>query len=342
MRTKIFVGLSLTLGIGLFVALFFRLDLSSIFYYVQKVGWGFLGAYLVYALGTMFNTYAWQRIVDPALSKASYLDFWAAFWVGYSVNQLTPTANLGEVYRMAIIKRKVETSEVVVSLILLSFINTLVVQVFTFSSALIFLFIPGLPTQVIWPIFGVATAFFIPVIGFYLVIRLGLAEKVIWLIQKLPFVKFKDPNALTEKARSVDQRVRQFTKERPKDFLIAAASLSVVRLMQFLEVGVLLTPLISNQPWERILLLSVITQTLGQLLAWAATFIPSQIGIAEGGVYILFKWLGFNPVLGFSLAILRRARWVLAVGTGLIVGIWLGVRPSSQQDANNEANVKEE
>ena len=68
-----------------------------------------------------------------------------------------------------------------------------------------------------------------------------------------------------------------------------------------------------------------------QLITWVAGFVPGQIGLAEGAGALLYKFLGLDPITGFSLELVRRLRKVVAIAIGLLFGIVLGIRTGSSR-----------
>ena len=218
---------------------------------------------------------------------------------------------------------KVQGKELVASLITFNFLATIVTQAFTMLGPLVCLFLLDLPPKLILALFGVSVLFFIPVVAMYLALRFGVAGRVIRLVQKLPLVRLKDPEAWITRAQSIDRRIKEFPRKRPKAFTNSLIALSIVRVLQVVEVWILLLPLLPEKNATWILLLSMIVQTASQLIAWIMTFIPSQIGVAEGGSTLLFQMVGLDPVVGFSMELARRIRKLIGITIGLLIGWWL-------------------
>ncbi len=312
----------LLLGAALLTGLLVKLDFDEVKRHLIQVGWYFALAFFIFIVGLMLNAYGWKKIVDPRSSRARYRDFLAAFWVGYAINQVTPGASLGEVLKGTILKGRIDSDSLIASLISFNFLSTFVSQIFTLFGAALCLVALDLPTDVILVLFGLALIMFIPIGLLYLLLRWGIASRVVSLLAKIPFVKVRDPDALLAKARSVDKGIRELRSRRPGDFWIFIFSLIGVKLTQVLELFVLLIALIPGQGVAFLLLLSLLAQTATQLLCWAATFVPGQIGVAEGFSALLFKLLGLDPIRGFAMELVRRIRRLLCIGIGLAIGFW--------------------
>jgi len=324
----------LIFGIGLLVVLVVHLDFEQVGARLLDVGFYFPVAFLCYTLSNMSTTAAWREIIDPSSSNARYRDLLAAFWAGHAMNALTPGASLGEVLKGSIIQGKVHGEEIVASLVTLNFLNTLVIQIFTLAGPFVCLLLIDLPVDVMLVLFGVAVLFFVPVAIVYIMLRLGIAQRLVGLLARLPLVRLNDPESLLKRARSVDRRIREFRVTRPRDFARATLWLFLVRLLQVLEVWIILVALLPDHSLTWLLLLSVLTQTATQLLAWAMTFVPGQMGVAEGGAALLFKLLGLNPLTGLSMELVRRIRKILGIAIGLLIGIC--VQSGSSAISGNE------
>jgi len=329
--TRIVNIIFLLLGLGLLLGLLVRLDFEQVGSKIVQVGWFFAPIFLVYIAGLVLTTLAWKEIIDPTASRAQFRDLFTAFWTGHAINVLTPTGSAGEVLKGSIVKDKIDGEEVIASLITLNFMSTLVIQLFTLIGPILCIIFVDLPMKVVLAVFGIAALFFIPVALLYLLLRLGVAHRAIWLLSKLPLIKLKDPDMLLHKAKSIDRRITNFRKNRPNHFAMAILLLFGVRLTQALELWIILLVLLPDHNTLWLLLLSILTQTASQLIAWALTFIPGQVGVAEGGSALLFKLLGLDPLMGFSMELVRRIRKIIGVIIGLLIGFYVGLRPASKK-----------
>ena len=316
----------LALGVVLLAVLLFKLDLQQVGARLRLVGWAFLGVFGAHVLGLVVTAAGWQCMVDPARSRARFRDFLAAFWAGFSINALTPGAQLGAVLRMTILRDKVESEELIASLVMLSFFGYASTMALTLLAPLLCLALLDLPTRTVLVVFGIAVVFCVPMMLIYIFLRRGAAAATIRIIRKLPFVRFKDPERVAEKARAIDRSIRTFRKQRPRLFLYAVLWIAGARLCQVLEYAVLLPVLIPGRGLLWLGAVAFLTQASTQLLAWAMTFVPSQVGVAEANTTLLYQLLGLDPVVGLTIEIVRRIRTVLGVAIGLLIGWAVGVR----------------
>lgn len=64
-------------------------------------------------------------------------------------------------------------------------------------------------------------------------------------------------------------------------------------------------------------LVALLCQATGQVVGWTTSFVPLQVGTAEGGAHLLFKGLGLPPVLGVTLELARKARRLVFAAAGI-------------------------
>lgn len=314
----------LALGLSLLTVLLVKLDYTAVGARMAQVGWRFGLAFSAYVAGLVTTTAAWQQMVDPAHSKASFRELLVAFWAGHAINSVTPTGNLGEVYKGTALRGRIDGVELVASLIGFNFMSSFSMQIFVSFGPPLCLLLPEVPGRLTVLLFVAAALAYLPTILLYVLLRVGLADRAVRLVRRLPFVKLKDPEALLASAGEVDRRLREARRARPARFVRACGWFAAARVASVLEVWVLLVALMPDRPIVHLLLLATLTQTVSQLVAWVMTFIPSGIGVAEGSTALLYGILGLDPVVGFSMELLRRVRMLLGVSIGLALA-W-GVR----------------
>lgn len=59
-----------------------------------------------------------------------------------------------------------------------------------------------------------------------------------------------------------------------------------------------------------------------QLVIWLTPYVPYQAGTAEGGSYMLFSLVGFNPAHGVMLELVRKGRRLVFIVLGLTILGW--------------------
>lgn len=310
---------SLFLGFGfvLFVALLVRLDPREIGQQLARIGWMMIPAFLAYVCAQLLSTMTWKSCIEPGPSVPSYRDLLKVYWAGHAINAITPGGGLGEVLKVTLLRDKMDGKPLLASLILYNVINTSMVAVASVIGALVCVLWLDVPLVATLPLLAatvvIAFGLFIPLWW----VRRGALSSVLAFVQRLPFVSFRDPDAIIEKARRVDQLMSNFFRERPHDVLRAMLFASAVRVVQVVELWCYLEPLM---PGDNVILIAILAQTASTLTVWATAFIPSQVGTLEGGNAAIFKLAALDPVFGVTTVIARRVRTLLGVGIGLMLG----------------------
>ena len=310
-------ALFLGLGLLLFIALLARLDPQAILHKLARIGWMFVPAFLAYVSSQLLSTMTWRSCVPPNSSHASYWDLLKVFWAGHALNTMTPGGGMGEVLKASLLRGKVGGRPLVASLILYNAINSTSVAVAAVLGALICVLWLDAPLVATMPLLVVSL---IAVLGFFVLlwlVRRGSLSKALTVAQRLPFVSFRDPQAIADQARDVDQLMCQFFRERPGHVVRAALFSSGARIAQVIEMWCLLKPLVTE---GNVFLIALLTTTASTLITWVTAFVPGQVGTLEGGSAAIFQLAGLNPALGVTAIIARRLRTVLGVGIGLLLG----------------------
>jgi hypothetical protein len=103
----------------------------------------------------------------------------------------------------------------------------------------------------------------------------------------------------------------------PGQFKWAVATEVLGRIAATLEIAVILYGLGLGHDMARAFVIGNLTSVFTLLLF----FLPFEMGAKEGGTYLTFAWLGFDPKLGTSAALLSRVRELIwaAIGIGVLL-----------------------
>ncbi|MEM9069825.1 MAG: lysylphosphatidylglycerol synthase domain-containing protein [Myxococcota bacterium] len=325
----------LTLGVVLLGVLIWRLDASALLEQVLAAGWVVLPAFAAYIGSNLVSTLAWREAIPPA-HRVPFLTLFSAFSAGHAVN-VVAVGGAGTFVTGSLASRQTDGGEVMASLVSYSYLTMVSVFVFTLiGPALCFVWL-DLPLSLTGTLLGVSIALCVGAYLLRVLLRRGLVGGGLRLLQKLPFVRMKDPEALREKAEQVDARVRSFRGERPRAFRQLVLYLAAARMFQTAEAWFLLQGLFPDEPLGELALLALLVQSTAQLIGWTTTFIPGRVGVAEGGMALLFEFAGLDPATGLALGLLRRVRKIVGIGLGLALGAHLEASTPAPDDANQAA-----
>jgi uncharacterized protein (TIRG00374 family) len=317
----VFQAALLALGAGLLVILLAHMDIAAVGARVLLMGWLFPVALLVHLVGIVFMARGWHETIDPPSSRAGFGEVLSAYWTGHVINSLTPVRSLGDVLAGSILKdkNKLDGEEVVASLVLLNLIASLSSLIFVLAGPLACA-LAGFNTKVSLSLLLGFLGILGPVALFYVLLRLGLASRLIRLVDRLPGVRFRNPDTWMARAAEVDRRIRRFLTVRPACFLRSLSCWLLVRLLQALEIGIVLYALLPAAGSTDLVLLAMLAQAGALLVGGLLSFVPGQIGVAEGGSALLFGMIGYAPVVGLSMELIRRACKLVGIAVGLALG----------------------
>ncbi len=315
--TQTLNSLFLGLGFVLFIALLARLDAREVVQQLAGIGWMFVPAFSAYVCAQLLSTMTWKSCIQPGPSVASYWVLLKVYWAGHAVNAITPGGGLGEVLKATLLRDKMDGKPLLASLILYNVVNTATVAVASVVGAAICVLWLEVPLVATLPLLIATVAIAFGLFVLFWGVRRGALSSTLAFIQRLPFVSFRDPEAIIGKARQVDELMGNFFRERPYDVLRAVLFASAVRVVQVVELWCYLEPLM---PGGNVILIAILAQTASTLTVWVTAFVPSQVGTLEGGNAAIFKLAALDPVLGVTTVIARRVRTILGVGIGLLLG----------------------
>lgn len=302
-------------GVGLVAYLVARLGPAAIGAHLASAGWGFAWLVLAYAAGTAVTALPWHWLL-PAPARPRLRDTVASRFAASGANAVLPLFAVGgEPSRLLWLpaeRRGVGLAGIVVDRLLFAVASVL----FLLAGTITVVQIAVLPRSYLVATAALALgALAIAAGAAWLAANRSLAARIHRLVQR-----FRDaPVAeLTESAlgSEVDARLEDLLKRRRPRLgasvfvhLVGRALLGVEVYAGFVVIGAGVTPA------EGLVLASVPVA-----LAIAGSWIPSQIGVQEGGLAVVSALLGIDPAAGIAVVVLQRIRQAgtVAIGWGLI------------------------
>jgi len=147
----------------------------------------------------------------------------------------------------------------------------------------------------------------------------GLALHALQLLRRLPLLKRLavrlEPR--TAMLHEIDTHVTAIYKSDPRRFFGALVVEMVARLLSLAEYWVILYGMgLGVDP-----LRAFVVASFSSLVVNALIFVPFELGTKEGGVFLMFEWLGIAPGLGLAAALLSRLRELIWIAIGWAM-IW--------------------
>ena len=306
--------ISFVLGLGLFVWLLHRIGLAAITSNLEKLGAGFLVILALEIVPLFLATLGW-RATRKSLSAVPFGSLVGMRLAGDAINSVAPAAVLGgEIIRGKLLSRFVAPAEVLTS-VSLAAMAQFVAQVLFVGTGAMILPVPSLQPRLL--IAGAAIlillAVFLELVTRWTKERDGVREQprvFTWLDQitrgrLAGFWRWDDLAA----------RLGESVRGRHGSLTISILCYAGGWLMSIPEVYLILWFFRSPVSAQTAVTIAVLMVAVEGFFF----FVPGRAGILEGGLYAIFSVLGLDPVLGFSLALVRRLRELAWAALGLAV-----------------------
>ena len=87
---------------------------------------------------------------------------------------------------------------------------------------------------------------------------------------------------------------------------------------------------------DNLFAMTLLTTANYQVVVWATSFIPFQVGTTEGGAYFLYKSVGIAAYLGVLVELVRRVRRMVFIAIGVALLAVKAARPSAVRPQSSE------
>lgn len=292
---------------------------------VAAAGWGLLFVTLFHVVPLVADAAAWQSLFQ----SPKPLGFASAIrirWIGESVNQLLPAAQIGGDFvraRLAFhcrVPGVIAGASVVADLTL----GILTQILFALIGLTLLARVDGVEGTLVLAVIGICMISVLLAL-FYKVQKFGLFG---FLTRILQFVaRSREWMSLVGSAKALDDSLVNLYQRR-RDVLFSCAFRMFAWLVGAGEVWLALYFL--GHPitiWE-----AVILESLTHMIRSAAFFIPGALGVQEGGMMVLGGLIGLGPETALALSLVKRVRELTLGLPGLVAWqVSEGVRHRGQR-----------
>jgi uncharacterized membrane protein YbhN (UPF0104 family) len=307
------------LGFGscLFIYLLFRLGVAEITSLLLRTGWSFSLVVAIYTAYELIRAAAYGKCV-PAQESPSYWEMVRIRFSGDAIQFLTSTGPfLAEPAKVWLLGRLgLDTKHAVAATVLEYLIYTFTSAVFAVAGLAYLLThfeLAGPARSAAWLIVCLITIFLLAA-AYAIIFRIYLIGAILKAAGGLPLIgkKLRYPES---DVRATEDLLFAILRDNPSRFFLIWALESVAQALLVLELFVLLRAVGLLRNAIHPFLIEGATKFIGL----AFFFIPGQVGAAEGVYALIFNALGLPAFAGFSLAVARRLRSLLAAAVGLIL-----------------------
>lgn len=327
--------LYLVLGAGLFGFIALQTDLGQVWAMVSQVGfWGFLAILLLYLAAFAIDAVTFHMaLVEIPLTLGWFRRIFNIRLVGELFNAVIPAGGMGgEPVKALILKKRygIGLKAGTASLVLGKTVNMIALVLFLGAGFVFMLQSDKMPIFY-KTVGGMGLGFFaLSILAFFLIQRGRLASKLSSWISQLPGGR-RIAHRI-ELIHDFDNMLVRFYSKHRLRFMMAVVLAFINWLLGIAEVWaiswLLGHPVSLIDAW--------IIEAAIQLVRTAAFIMPAALGVQEGAFLLFYAAITGSAELGLAVALVRRARELIWLGWGGLVGlVYLG-RPMKHVAAENE------
>jgi len=320
-RKRLFNLVVLGIGIAVLTGMVIEIGWDRIATHLSAVGAGFLALIAIFLVVLALEVAAWRIGIGRGVAWPHLV---GAALAGAAINALTPLGEGGEIVKANLASDHVSGRRAVSSLLMWNLLFRLAKHLMIFAGPLL-LFVQGsrlFDARTLAWFLAAAVIASIPTALYLMALRAGGAEWSVRLLRRIPIIRGRVSEDLVERARSTDDLVREFGRERIGATIAMAALLVLSRLVSVLEIHVVLHLFGAGTTFIEAMFLASATMVARIFLSVA----PVAIGVGEGGETVVFMMLGLPADIGFSQAFVRLLRQLCFNVVGLA---WLAWRSAT-------------
>ena len=261
------------------------------------------------------NSIAWSFAFLPGGFRPRLRTLFMAKLAGEAINQLTPLANIGgEPLKAYLLKSELPTSRGLASVVVNKTAQIITGLIFTTIGLSLIILHWDLPHPIPLPIqIGLVTLLLIGALLIYLLYRKQkhLFSSLLNLLRKVG-IKTEKLESKIARAMNIDANIGRFYREHKTRFILVLCFHCLGWLLGAFETFVILRALGADIDFSVAFLITSLSVIINGLFF----FMPSNIGVLEGGQVFLFITLGLSPVMGLSLGMAKRMRKIFWIFVG--------------------------
>ncbi len=314
------------LGAGLFYLLLRSFGISSLFEAIAGQGARFLLILIPTAVSYVLFCFAWWLTLEPDDRRKTGFGYLLLLSIsGFSINYITPFIALGgEPLKMMLLGRRVGKQEAVSSVIAYNGLHVLShLFVFLVACGIGFWLLPHTPGRILGLSIGtiVCAALIAVILSCH---ERGLMERLFRFLGRRRLLRASEEKQAEWRERLVryDENVTRFYRRRRATFCLALGADFLGRAIWAMEIVIMLY----NVGRHINPLTAYFVHNVSGMLMVLTFFVPYELGVKEGGLILVLRWLGLDPSLGVYIGVAGRVREMLWIGIGLTIVAALGVR----------------
>jgi glycosyltransferase 2 family protein len=302
--------LILLLALCFYVWFLRRFGLVTVLSYIRLAGWGLMLTIALEVVARFANTLGWRVTIMDYPRNLSFGELFVARISGEAIDYVTPSAQLGGQFVMAIMVRRKLAMALGLATVVVASLAEALGQIGFIGGALLTALPYGARLHdLFWPLMGGLTIA-IGLAGGFFVVQMKHPFSLLWkAAAKLNLGHLADPEVKAAAAEA-DALLLDFYSRHRGRLVLSCLCYLFAWSMGPVEIYILLTLL--HQPATIVTVLLV--EALGLLIERATFLIPAKLVSQEGGKALILSLLGYPAGAGFAIGVLRRIKemvWVL-------------------------------
>ena len=310
----------LVLGLALFIAIVVHLDAHQVIALASRAGGWLLVAILLRMARLACASWAWRTLIADKTTPPGWGKTFAIYWVGHALSALTPGDAVGEVAKGAFASRSIDGAVIAASLITHRILLAASGIAMGIAGSLLCLLHPQVPREPVLTLLVANLVVVLVLVAVWRAVRHGATPRIARMLAGAPLLSKRTREWLLSGGQQLDRELTSGAKSGRTSTSQALAWLGTMRVLQAVEVVVLLRPLMPELELRNVVLLALLSMSAGQLASFVGAWIPAKLGVLEGTQAVLFAALGLDPASGVALQLLLRARTLAFVAIGLVIG----------------------
>jgi Lysylphosphatidylglycerol synthase TM region len=282
--------------------------------YVRMAGWGLALTISFEAVSRIFNTLGWRVTIEHYPPRLKFVELFAARIGGEAIDYVTPSAQLGGQFVMAVDVSDKLRMPVGLATVVVAALTEAVGQIAFVAIALVIsLRLIPVAANLYWTIVG-GMALAMALAGAFFFIQMKQPFSHLWrAATRFDFARIKTED-LRESAEEADTVLLDLYARHRIRLIASCLCYAAAWSCGPVEIYILLRLL--HQPASIQIVLLV--EAVGLLIERATFLIPAKLVSQEGGKALILGLLGYPAGIGFVVGFLRRIKEMVWVSFGLM------------------------
>lgn len=303
-----------SVGLLLLGVLIHQVGVDQVRDHIAKLGWRIVPVFGIALSWHVSNTFAWQACFDR--EEAYRPGFWRLFMTklgGEAIGNVSPASHVGsELAKAYMLRSKMSVTKGLPSVVVNKTIEVVSGLFFAFTGTLLAFQAFPIPPEIRT---GLLAALAVTGLGIGVAILRQRRNTFGWFLNLLNRMGITFLEKRREKIEETDRNIARFYRRNPRGFAISMGFHVLSWFLGAFEVYYILIILGEPLAFSTAYLLT----SLSLIINTAFFFIPSGVGVFEGGHVFLFHLLGLDPGIGLAVGLLRRIRKVFWVVVGFAI-----------------------